>query len=172
MIRQQPRHVACLECLPLHSGHESYCVRTRKKEDLCSCLFAHTHNLTHTHLKTHEHNYTGIGWELVLHLWAPFSRRGKVSWFKWFANQPVLLFVSAKTNHPQLVFLSLICKDTHTHTHAQKGKSWTFLVQLFLSLLSFPSISFPFSFTLSLGYPIHFYFIRHQHSPTLISCSS
>ena len=32
MIRQQPRHVACLECLSLHSEHESYCVRRGKKE--------------------------------------------------------------------------------------------------------------------------------------------
>lgn len=45
MICQQPRHVACLECLSLHSEHESYCVRRGKERNLCDylCVCARTH---------------------------------------------------------------------------------------------------------------------------------
>lgn len=42
MIRQQPRHVACLECLSLHSEHESYCVR-RGKKGIYVAISVHTH---------------------------------------------------------------------------------------------------------------------------------
>lgn len=42
MIRQQPRHVACLECLSLHSEHESYCVRRGKKR-IYAAKSVHTH---------------------------------------------------------------------------------------------------------------------------------
>lgn len=38
------RHVACLECLSLHSEHESYCVRLEKK-DVYGAITVHT--LTH-----------------------------------------------------------------------------------------------------------------------------
>lgn len=48
MIRQQPRHVACLECLSLHSGHESYCVR-REKKRIYVAISVHTHARTHKH---------------------------------------------------------------------------------------------------------------------------
>lgn len=47
MIRQQPRHVACLECLSLHSEHESYCVR-RGKKGIYVAISGHTH----THART------------------------------------------------------------------------------------------------------------------------
>lgn len=52
MIRQQPRHVACLECLSLHSGHESYCVR-REKKGIYVAICAHTcaHARRHTHTR-------------------------------------------------------------------------------------------------------------------------
>lgn len=46
MIRQQPRHVACLECLSLYSEHESYCVRTGKK-GIYVAISVHTHTKTH-----------------------------------------------------------------------------------------------------------------------------
>lgn len=49
MIRQQPRHVACLECLSLHSGHESYCVR-REKKGIYVAISAHIHTDTHTRI--------------------------------------------------------------------------------------------------------------------------
>lgn len=42
MIRQQPRHVACLECLSLHSEHELLC-QEREERDLCGYLCVHTH---------------------------------------------------------------------------------------------------------------------------------
>lgn len=47
MIRQQPRHVACLECLSLYSEHEGYCVR-RGKKGIYIAISVHTH--THTHI--------------------------------------------------------------------------------------------------------------------------
>lgn len=47
MICQQPRHVACLECLSLHSGHGSYCVR-RGKKGIYVAVSVHTHT-AHTH---------------------------------------------------------------------------------------------------------------------------
>lgn len=50
MIRQQPRHVACLECLSLHSGHESYCVR-REKKGIYVAICAHKR----AHMDTHAH---------------------------------------------------------------------------------------------------------------------
>lgn len=50
MICQQPRHVACLECLSLHSGHESYCVRREKKGIYVAiCARTHTGARAHTH---------------------------------------------------------------------------------------------------------------------------
>lgn len=50
MIRQQPRHVACLECLSLHSEHESYCVRRGKKGIYVAIpVQACTNTHTHTH---------------------------------------------------------------------------------------------------------------------------
>lgn len=42
MIRQQPRHVACLECLSLHSEHEGYCV-SRGMKRIYMTITVHTH---------------------------------------------------------------------------------------------------------------------------------
>lgn len=53
MIRQQPRHVACLECLSLHSEHESYCVRSGKKG-----IYVAISVRVHTH--THRHTENGV----------------------------------------------------------------------------------------------------------------
>lgn len=96
-------------------------------------------------------------------------------------DPPVDPFLFHENPSSQLVLVSLIHHCTETHSYGFKFKTLFFLPPSPLfPVLHFrapaPAILSPSrshsSFTLSLGHPIHLFFIKLQRSPRLISCGS